>query len=147
MARGQENEESIADLIRRECGDEIADRFLEAFAGVRCNIPADPDRISQHSRLFKLFGEETARKIASITGFVSEIIPLGEAKGLRFKKRQAEEMISKGHSVRDVALAVGVHERTVWRVRSEMSKASKKRAGQASARNNQSQESAWSSRK
>ena len=128
MPQRLDDEESIAGLIRRECGDEIADRFLEAFAGVRCNIPSDPSKISKQSRLLKVFGEETARQIAMATGYVSEIIPMGEAKGFGFKRREAEALLRKGQSLRNVALAVGVHERSVTRWRSEMTKTARKRA-------------------
>ncbi|WP_137155865.1 helix-turn-helix domain-containing protein [Rhizobium sp. FKL33] len=128
MPLASEDDESIADLIRRECGHEIAEKFLKAFAGVRCNIPSDPSRLTKHSRLVKLLGSETAWEVAKATGYVSETIPLGDAKGSRVKKRRAEALTRQGLSVRDIALELDLHERTIFRWRSEWAKAPKKQA-------------------
>jgi hypothetical protein len=111
---------AIADLV----GPEIAFDIARAHGGVRVSIPP---RAEADHWLTKLVGFETADKICrglatmdaegNLKGVSGETIPRGPASVLGSARRRARQALDAGMSAREAALASGLHERTVWRIK------------------------------
>lgn len=113
----------IADIV----GPEIALEIARAVGGTRISIPP---RAEQDHWLTALIGFAEADKICRglatldaennrLRGVCDEILPLGSAKVLARARRQAQDALDKGASATQAARASGLHERTIWRMKSE----------------------------
>lgn len=113
---------AIADLV----GVEIAFEIARAHGGVRVSIPP---RAEADHWLTQVVGFETADRICrglatmdaegNLKGVSGEIIPRGPASVLRSARRRARQALDAGMSARQAALASGLHERTIWRMKAE----------------------------
>jgi hypothetical protein len=102
-------------IVAEAAGDDAAQRVALRAGGTELKLSARPD-----SRLAKLVGPEAARKIVAILGAEKVSIPMANLRGQRGRQAAAAEMLTKGASHSQVALAVDVHMRTVRRVREKM---------------------------
>jgi len=110
----------IADIA----GPDIAFRIAQSRGGTRIAIP--PRAVPGHW-LTELVGLEIADSICKglatldgdgrLQGIQREVIPLGPASYLRNARRKAAAALSAGTSVRETARIVGLHERTIWRMK------------------------------
>lgn len=107
-------------------GPEIALRIAQSHGGTRVTIP--PQAVPGHW-LTDLVGFETANKICRglatldaegrLKGVQHEVIPLGPTSYLKNARRKAAAALSAGTSVRETARIVGLHERTIWRMKAQ----------------------------
>ncbi len=113
---------TIADLAGKAVAYEIA----RNYGGTRVSIP--PRAVEGHW-LVDLVGFETADRICRglatlspegrLQGIRNEVIPKGPAALLRAARRQANEALEAGKSVREAARVSGLHERTIWRMKAK----------------------------
>ena len=98
------------EMFRRALGDEAYLRLLESYGGCRLAVPFDPAR----SKLSHAIGIDAARKMAAAFGGDYITIPLD-------RPFRAIALRERGHSARQIALALGVTEngvsRLFWRLR------------------------------
>ncbi|MGB3834461.1 MAG: hypothetical protein WA975_21655 [Mesorhizobium sp.] len=116
----------IADIA----GKEVAFAVAAARGGTRADIPA---RARPDHWLTEIVGLEVADRICSalaiqdadarVRGVRHELIPLGPAGVRKGARRQVVKALEGGVSARAAARKVGVHERTVWRVKADIIKA------------------------
>lgn len=102
----------IADVI----GDELALDLLRLRGGTEITIPK---RI-EGSWLARTIGEDAANLLLIEFGPANLTLPMGEGRGARARRRRAKKMLAEGASARDVALACGIHTRTVHKYRAEL---------------------------
>ena len=112
----------IADIA----GAEIALRVAQSHGGTRVDIPP---RAEDEHWLTLLVGFETADAICRglaitdadgrLKGVRHEVVPLGPASLIKMARRRAAQALEAGHSAREAARISGLHERTIWRMKSD----------------------------
>lgn len=112
----------IADIA----GSTVALQIAQSYGGTRVNIPP---RAHAGHWLVDLVGFETADKICRglatldaeghLKGIHKEVLPLGPAGALQNARRRAREALADGKSAREAARIAGLHERTIWRMKSD----------------------------
>ncbi|WP_311272364.1 MULTISPECIES: helix-turn-helix domain-containing protein [unclassified Rhizobium] len=112
--------------IAEIAGATVALQIAQSHGGTRVSIPP---RAEDNHWLTELVGFETANLICKglatldpdgrLKGIHSEIMPLGPASLLKNARRKALQALDDGKSVREAARLAGLHERTVWRMKSE----------------------------
>lgn len=112
----------IADIS----GSAVALEIAQSYGGMRVSIPP---RAEEDHWLTYLLGLEEADKICRglatlspdgrFKGVRREIMPLGPASLVKNAKRRALEALREGKSVSDAARIAGLHERTIWRMKSK----------------------------
>ena len=112
--------------IAEIAGAEIAYRVAAARGGTRASIPP---RAQAGHWLTELLGMEEADKICrglatldnegKLRGIRDEIIPRGPASLLRNARRIARQALDEGKPAREAARIAGLHERTIWRMKSQ----------------------------
>jgi hypothetical protein len=115
---------TIFDTIRDQCGDEVANRVQEVFGGGQINIPA-AGKLKANSLFVKELGFEIADKVSrAVTIGHNEkvVIPIGRHNHMSKLKDKAASLLRRGLPVRKVASELKVHERTVFRVRADLTK-------------------------
>lgn len=120
------NAELVLDLIRDQCGPEMADAVQRVFGGVRLIIPI-PERLTKSSPLSRAFGLSVALKISEAVCCngqgVTCIPPLGEESHPVKLSDEIRNRLRGGMPTRAVAKDLGIHERTVWRERAKLKRA------------------------
>lgn len=117
---------NLVEDIRVYFGDEIADKVITNFGGVRLTVPS-AEKLTEGHAFVKILGMETAKAICELllpaeTRF-EFVVPLNRANGAVALRKRIRELLQRGgQSTRQIALCCGVHERTVWRERSRMKK-------------------------
>lgn len=113
--------------IAEVAGTEAAYAIVSHCGGTRVDFPAEarPDHW-----LSRLLGHETASLLCkhfavsspegTIAGLHHVVIPLGPMSAQKVARRRLAEELASGKSVRAAARAVGVHERTSFRVKSKL---------------------------
>ncbi|MFD3263349.1 helix-turn-helix domain-containing protein [Phenylobacterium ferrooxidans] len=104
-------------IVAEHGGDEAATQVALRAGGTELKLSARPN-----SRLAQMVGAEAARRIVDALGTEKVTIPMATLRGQRGRQRAAAEMMAKGASHSQIALAVDVHERTVRRVREKVRK-------------------------
>lgn len=112
----------IADIV----GPAVALEIAQTYGGTRVSIP--PQAVEDHW-LTHLVGMEDAQKICRglatlspdgrFKGVHREIMPLGPASLVKNARRRAQQALREGKSVSDAARIAGLHERTIWRMKSK----------------------------
>lgn len=97
---------------------ETAMRLAARFGGTHIEIPKKP---SDKSPLTQAVGLEAAKIISKKLGHGRLLIPMGPARGEAARRMQVAKMLDKGESVTIAARSAGVHERTVWRIKKNIS--------------------------
>jgi len=110
--------------IEEVAGRDAALKIARAYGGTTVYIPG---RAYPDLWLSKCVGEETARRICDyfsiigpngqLAGSVKEIVPMAEMNFYGAARREALDGLQRGMSIRAVARAVRVHERSVFRWR------------------------------
>lgn len=72
---------------------------------------------AEGSALTQVVGREAAAELVKRRGRGRETVPMATARGQRGRRAAAAEMMAKGASVREAALACDIHERTGWRIK------------------------------
>lgn len=67
--------------------------------------------------LARIVGDLNAAKITDLLGAEKYCIPMATARGERGRREAAAQLIAKGATTREAALAVDVHQRTIERLR------------------------------
>lgn len=111
-------------LIADIAGNTVAMEIARNYGGTTVSIPP---RITSDHWLSQLVGFETADKIArglatmtaegTLRGVQKEQIPLGPTSLLAAARGHARNELAKGASARQAAIATGLHERTIWRIK------------------------------
>lgn len=126
---------SLIGSIREFCGEDIAEKVHAAFGGRRISIPK-PEKLKSNTLLVQVLGMETARHVCTEIAThcsVREIVPLAE-KGLAAVARaNAADLLKQGKSVRATAAEIGLHERTIFRLRKKLIQQGKLKAARRSA--------------
>lgn len=117
----------IADIA----GLQVAYKIAQSHGGTRVSIPP---RAQDGHWLTELVGFETADKICRglatldakglLKGISNEVLPRGPASLLQNARREARHLLASGMSVRQVARATGLHERTIWRMKEDFKQSS-----------------------
>ena len=113
----------IADLFPENPGEGLraALAIAEAKGGTEAHFPA---RAPDDHWLPRAVGREAADRICAHfavgRGGVRLEVPLGPHRFYARARRMAAELVGKGRSTNEVARAVGVHGRTVWRIKARM---------------------------
>ncbi len=112
----------IADIA----GPTVALEIARSHGGTRVDIPA---KAEPGHWLTDIVGLDMADRICQglaivdgdgrLKGVRHEVLPLGPASLLKSARRRASEALAEGRSVRDAARISGLHERTIWRMKSE----------------------------
>lgn len=106
----------LADIA--EITDEAtAAKLATAFGGTYVEVPKKP---RDTSPLTLAVGMEAACKISKELGHGRLLIPMGSMRGEAARRAAAAKMVQDGASTRETSLAVGIHERTVRRVKARL---------------------------
>lgn len=115
----------IADLV----GVEAALKVAQSHGGTRVTIPP---KAQEGHWLTDLLGLEAANQICEglavidadgrLTGLQNCVIPRGSASLIKTARQKAAAALASGKSAREAARISGLHERTIWRMKSEDSR-------------------------
>lgn len=72
------------------------------------------------SDLVKLLGRPAATALVERLGPGEMMTPMAQARGQRGRRAAAAQMLAKGSTVREAALACDIHTRTAWRVKARV---------------------------
>ena len=116
----------ILNDIAEIAGTDAAYAVAQSHGGTRVSIPP---RAEEDHWLSKLLGLEVADAICRglatldaegrLRGVQNEVIPRGPASLLKAARRRAQDALDRGASAREAARISGLHERTIWRMKSE----------------------------
>lgn len=108
-------------LVAEATSFACAMKLAQACGGTRVYIPARP---KEHHWLVKLLGQSDATRVAEALvpaqSGMDILIPMGSHASLAAKHRRAACLIDNGHSKRETARAVGLHQRSVERLAARM---------------------------
>lgn len=99
--------------IEAIAGTAVALKVASEFGGTRINLSS-----AEGSALVEAVGKDEAEKIVRALGQGRQDIPMADLRGQRGRRALAARMFANGATVREVALACDIHERTAWRVKS-----------------------------
>jgi hypothetical protein len=106
----------IAGQIEQVIGCELTAILLRRWGGCQINLPAR----AKGSKLAEVVGEDAAQRIIDSIGHGKITLPCGSLRGIGRRRAQAIEMLRKGASLADVALACDLHTRTVSNYRAQI---------------------------
>ena len=112
MERTVHNALELYDLIRESCGDAVAQKLLAAAGGIRVWVPEEPR--PSHD-LTQLVGLDEARAIAKAIGPGPLAVPKPESIRRQEIPNQVADLRRNGLSVPQIALRLGISERSVYR--------------------------------
>lgn len=104
--------------IEAAAGTAKALELARQCGGCQISLSAAPT-----STLVKVVGLEAAQKIVDALGHGRVIVPMANLRGQGARQAAAAQMLVKGASARQVALACDVHTRTAWRVKARAKEA------------------------
>ncbi|TRD18377.1 hypothetical protein [Palleronia caenipelagi] len=107
---------TTADQLIDCLGEIAATRLLSLRGGTRIEIPQRPTG----SSLSEIIGADGVGRLIEGFGPGRLQLPTGHCRGSGGRRRQAKRMLREGRSIRDVALALDLHMRTVERFASEI---------------------------
>lgn len=102
--------------LRSVIGDQALHILLLERGGTRIWIPETPSG----SQIAKLIGDLATWSLINYFGSGPMDLPCGAARGQRARRAKAMELLRRGISVKQVALAVGVAERTAWNYKAQL---------------------------
>ncbi|HRW61250.1 MAG TPA: helix-turn-helix domain-containing protein [Defluviicoccus sp.] len=102
----------VYDQIREACGDAIAQRLFAAAGGIRIWVPEEP---RPSHVLAQLVGLDDARAIAKAIGSGPLSVPKPESIRRQDIPQQVIALRRDGLSVPQIALKLGISERSVYR--------------------------------
>ncbi|MBK1625214.1 helix-turn-helix domain-containing protein [Afifella marina] len=113
--------------IAEVAGEEAAHAIARARGGTRVYLPG---RADDDHWLTRCVGREAADAICRHfaaggpdgSSGASYLIPLGQAGSTKGRRRALAAELRRGASVAEAARAVGMHERTAWRMRAKLQK-------------------------
>lgn len=108
--------DGLAARIEELIGAELTRRLLSRRGGCQLVVPVR----AEGSMLAEIVGEEAAEELIRGLGAGRITLPCGEARGTAGRRAEAKRMLAAGASIQQVALACGVHTRTVSKYRAEM---------------------------
>lgn len=103
--------------IAEAAGVAAALQLVRELGGREIKLSAKSD-----GKLARIVGAEAARKIVAALGNEKITVPMAHLRGQRGRREAAARMLDEGASISQVAGAVDVHERTVFRVKAETKK-------------------------
>lgn len=103
---------TIADVI----GLEATVRLLRWRGGCEIAVPVRPEG----SALAREIGDDAARRMVAHFGPGKLLLPMASVRGAGARRAQALEMLERGASLAEVALACDLHTRTVSRLRAQL---------------------------
>ncbi|WP_374569666.1 helix-turn-helix domain-containing protein [Phenylobacterium sp.] len=101
--------------IEAVAGVKVALKFAQRFGGTDIKLSA-----AEGSALCEALGAEAAQLIVQALGHGRVTVPMANVRGQRGRRAAVAQLVEKGLSARDAALACDVHERTVWRVKADL---------------------------
>lgn len=104
-----------ADLVEL-IGEPAAMKLLAARGGTEITIPQRIDG----SQLAGIVGRDAAMRMADHFGAGRLVLPTGAARGAGARRAEAMRLLRRGHSLREVAMACGLHTRTITNYRRQM---------------------------
>lgn len=111
------DDESALGAIRRHCGDAVAERLIEAFAGLKIFIPLKPVHTS---KLAEHFDGETLKRLSDAAGGESFVVPIGSRSALGQMRARVRTMLLSGKPANQIVQAAGCSVRTVFAVKAAM---------------------------
>lgn len=102
----------LVDLI----GEPATLKLLAARGGTEITIPQRIDG----SQLAGIVGHDAAMRMAEHFGAGKLVLPTGSARGAGGRRAEAMRLLRRGHSLREVALACGLHTRTITNYRRQL---------------------------
>lgn len=106
----------VAAEIAETIGEAAALSLMAERGGTEVKIPV---RV-KGSQLARIVGTEACQLMIAKFGPGRLLIPLGPARGQKGRRTAAMQMLREGKSVRDVARACDLHERSVWNFRATL---------------------------
>lgn len=103
--------------IAEAAGVAAALQLVRELGGREIKLSAKTD-----GKLARIVGADAARKIVAALGNEKITVPMAHLRGQRGRREAAARMLDEGASISQVAGAVDVHERTVFRVKAETKK-------------------------
>ena len=103
--------------VARACGRATALALAKEFGGVVVDVPKKP---SPHHKLVRAIGIEATEKLIDLFGNGPLTVPLGPFKSQAKAREATRQNLRAGMSTMKTARAVGIHERTVRRVRRKL---------------------------
>lgn len=103
--------------IAEAAGVAAALQLVRELGGREIKLSAKPD-----GKLARIVGAEAARQIVAALGNEKITVPMANLRGQGGRRAAAARMLDEGASISQVAGAVDVHERTVFRVKAETRK-------------------------
>ena len=104
----------VLDFIAQATSVAVALELACKVGGTEISIPKNPNL---DSPLSKIVGLENALKITKEIGHGRLLIPMANMRGEAARRAKAAKLLDQGLSATEVARTVGIHERTVRRVR------------------------------
>ncbi|MGR3485502.1 MAG: helix-turn-helix domain-containing protein [Paracoccaceae bacterium] len=103
----------VAAEIEAIIGTEATLKLLERRGGTELFVPQQVEG----TVLADIVGDEAAQAIVDVIGYGPLLLPAGDMRGMRARRARGYEMLKRGVSLKDVALEIGCHVRTVanWR--------------------------------
>lgn len=108
--------------IAEVAGTQAALTLAREVGGTEISIPSRP---RPRSPLAKMVGLDAARAIANHVGHGRVLIPMAGLKGQAGRRVAVARLQAQGLSAAKAAIAVDVHERTAWRARQRVRKATR----------------------
>ena len=106
----------MAEIVEA-AGVAAALQLVRELGGREIKLSAKTD-----GKLARIVGADAARKIVAALGNEKITVPMAHLRGQRGRREAAARMLDEGASISEVAGAVDVHERTVFRVKAETKK-------------------------
>ncbi|WP_236549851.1 N-acetylmuramoyl-L-alanine amidase [Profundibacterium mesophilum] len=97
-------------------GDLETERLLRRFGGAKIRIPHEADG----GKLAAQVGVRTVDALIEAFGPGAIVLPMGEFRGQAARRRRAAWLLSEGRTIRQVALACDLHQRSVERISARM---------------------------
>jgi len=98
--------------VEEVAGTAAALKLAERHGGTMISLSA-----VEGSAFASIVGRAAAMELVLRLGRGKVMVPMANVRGQKGRRAKAAELIAKGASVRDVALACDIHERTGWRVK------------------------------
>jgi hypothetical protein len=108
----------LLEHVEAVAGTAAALELAKALGGVRISISARPG-----STLVKHLGPEVAAALVARLGRGEMFVPMATVRGQKGRRAGAAQMLAKGVSVSQAALACDIHERTAWRLKAAIGEA------------------------
>ena len=99
----------IAGRIEEAIGIELTTLLLRRWGGCEVSIPKNP----QGTKLAEVIGTEAAATLIREIGHGKIVLPCGACRGAKRRRAESMDLLRRGMSVQQVALACDLHTRTV----------------------------------